>query len=123
MVETKIKQKKKKTNSRLNAIKHGLKIKINEFMPCNLCVNKEKCADFVPGGCCQIDKKTFNELMGEEIDLKKLTEQLINLSIVRLNRSLEQTKYEPHNSEVNKMIMDLKQLIQTLYIIKKQVLI
>ena len=110
-----------KAKSKVNAIKHGLYLNLCEFFPCNLCIYRDSCDSFEQGGLCKLDKKHFDELMGEELDIVQTLEMLIRLNIVRLNRAIEQLNKEPHNIELTKISAEIRQELQALFVIKRRV--
>jgi hypothetical protein len=114
------KTKEGKEVSKMNAVKHGLYFKFSSFFPCNLCVIKDKCNDFVPGGNCTIDNESFNELMKKDLDELEVLKQLINYNTVRLNRATEQLYNQPHHLELSRISAELRNLLQTYHIIKNR---
>jgi len=106
--------------SKQNSIKHGLYLHFVEWFPCNLCVNRDKCSDFVPGGFCNIDDKSFNKLMKTDLDELAVLKQLIFYNQVRLNRATSQLANEPYHLELSRMSAELRNLIQTYHIIKQR---
>jgi hypothetical protein len=114
------KSKKGKEVSKQNAIKHGLYLHFADFFPCNLCLHKNKCSDFVKGGTCTIDNKSFNELMKKDLDELETLKQLINYNTVRLNRATEQLYNQPHHIELSRISAELRNLLQTYHIIKSR---
>ena len=106
--------------SKQNSVKHGLYLHFSDFFPCNLCVNREKCKDFVPGGTCSIDRDSFHSLMEREIDEIEIIKGLINYHTVRLNRATEQLYKHPDNIELTRISAEIRNLIQTLHIIKSR---
>lgn len=114
------KSKKGKNISKQNAIKHGLYLHFADFFPCNLCVYKHKCKDYVPGGTCSIDNQSFNELMKNDIDELDVLKQLINYNTVRLNRATEQLSQMPAHIELSRISGEIRNLVQTYHIIKSR---
>lgn len=111
---------KGKEVSKQNAIKHGLYLHFADFFPCNLCVNKNKCEDYVPGGTCSIDNQSFNKLMKNNLNELDILKQLINYNTVRLNRATEQLKEMPAHIELSRISAEIRNLIQTHHIIKSR---
>jgi len=112
---------KGKEISKMNAVKNGLYLRFADFFPCNLCINKDKCKDFVPGGSCSIDSELFNQLVTAEIDELKILDQLINYNIVRLSRATEQSRDRPDHIELSRISAEIRNLIQTRFIIKRRI--
>lgn len=106
--------------SKMNSIKHGLYLHFADFFPCNLCINKHKCKDFVPGGTCSIDNQSFNELMKGELNELEVIKQLINYNVVRLNRATEQLHQSPEHIELSRISAEIRNLTQTYHIIKSR---
>ena len=106
--------------SKINAVKHGLYFNLCEFFPCNLCIHRDSCADFEQGGICKLDKEQFEELMKEELDVVKTMEMLIRLNIVRLNRAVEQLNQEPYHIELSKISAEIRQELQSLFLMKNR---
>lgn len=107
--------------SKQNAIKHGLYLNFSDFFPCNLCVNRNSCSDFEQGGICKIDQTQFEHLMKEDLDAIKTLQALIRLNTVRLNRATQQLNREPHNIELTRISAELRQEIQTLFIMQNKI--
>jgi hypothetical protein len=108
--------------SKMNAVKNGLYLKFSDFFPCNLCVNKDKCSDFIPGGSCSIDSELFNQLITTEIDELKVLDQLINYNIVRLSRATEQARDRPDHIELSRISAEIRNLVQARFIIKRRII-
>ena len=117
-----VKTIKGKEISKLNAIKSGLYLKFSDFFPCNLCINRDKCKDFIPGGSCSIDAELFNQLVTTEVDELKVLDQLINYNLVRLSRATEQSRDRPDHIELSRISAEIRNLVQTRFIIKRKLL-
>ncbi|HOZ35660.1 MAG TPA: hypothetical protein PLK55_01585 [archaeon] len=113
--------KEGKEISKMNAVKNGLYLKFTDFFPCNLCINREKCSDFIPGGSCSIDSELFNQLVTTEIDELKVLDQLINYNMVRLSRATEQSRNRPDHIELSRISAEIRNLIQARFIIKRRI--
>lgn len=115
------KTKEGKEISKMNAVKNGLYLKFSDFFPCNLCVNRNTCPDFEPGGSCSIDSELFNQLVTTEVDELKVLDQLINYNIVRLSRATEQSRDRPDHIELSRISAEIRNLIQARFIIKRRI--
>ena len=56
--------------------------------------------------------------MKEELDVIKTMEMLVRLNIVRLNRATEQLNTEPHHIELSKISAEIRQELQSLFLMK-----
>ncbi|MDD3976057.1 MAG: hypothetical protein WC996_02240 [Peptostreptococcales bacterium] len=115
-----VKSKEGKEISKMNAVKHGLYFKFSSFFPCNLCVIKDKCEDYAPGGNCSIDSNQFNRLMKKDVDELEVIKQLISYNQVRLMRATEQLYKVPQHIELSRISGEIRNLIQTYHIIKNR---
>ena len=106
--------------SKMNAVKNGLYLRCQDFFPCNLCISRHECKDFVPGGFCSIDAELFNQLISTEVDELKVLDQLINYNLVRLSRATEQARERPDHIELSRISGEIRNLIQTRFIIKNK---
>jgi len=106
--------------SKMNAVKNGLYLHFADFFPCNLCINRNKCKDFIAGGSCSIDAESFNQLITKEIDELKVLDQLINYNLVRLSRATEQAKERPDHIELSRISAEIRNLLQARFIIKSK---
>jgi len=104
--------------SKQNALKHGLYLHFADFFPCNLCRLRDSCKDFFPGSSCKVDQETFQAMLKEELNEMELFESLIKYNIVRLNRATEQLKKEPYHSELTRIASEIRQSLQSLYLMK-----
>ena len=115
------KTQKGKDISKMNAVKNGLYLRFADFFPCNLCISRNKCKDFVPGGSCSIDAELFNQLVSTEVDELKVLDQLINYNMVRLSRATEQSRDRPDHIELSRISAEIRNLIQARFIIKRRI--
>ena len=102
--------------SKQNAVKHGLYLHFADFFPCNLCLNRGSCKDFLPGGTCKIDRESFQEMLKRELNVIEIMESLICYNIIRLNRATEQLHKEPHHRELSRISSELRQALQSLFV-------
>jgi len=55
------------------------------------------------------------------LDANKTLQALIRLNTVRLNRATQQLNREPHNIELTRISAELRQEIQTLFIMQNKI--